>query len=248
MKISVVTVCRNSARTIRHTLESFFAQTHADKELVVVDGASTDETLSIVASFGGGNVVVISERDRGIYDAMNKGLAAFSGDAVGFLNSDDRFKDGGTLARIAGGLEDADIVFGNLDFVEDHEKAKVIRRWRGAPFRPGAFARGWMPAHPTFYARRAVVDAVGWFDLAFPIAADYDYMLRALELNHFRSKFLDVPLIDMMVGGASTAGIRSYLNGNLQSLRSRQTWLRSGFVDAALVAKPLRKLTQFLAR
>jgi glycosyltransferase involved in cell wall biosynthesis len=246
MKVSVVTVCRNSATTIAFTIESWLRQSHADKELLIVDGASTDATLSVVDTFRSDGIRLISEPDRGLYDAMNKGLANFSGDAVGFLNSDDRFKDDGALARIAAALATADIVHGNLDFVADHRSREIVRRWRGSPYRRGAFAGGWMPAHPTFYVRRAVVDAVGRFDLRYRIAADYDYMLRALELREFRSAFIDAVLVDMMSGGNSTAGLGAYLASNLESLRSRQQWLHAGTIDAALFAKPLRKLAQFL--
>jgi glycosyltransferase involved in cell wall biosynthesis len=248
MKLSVVTVCRNSEKTIRHTLESFLQQTHPHKELVVVDGASTDDTLAIVRSFADASFKILSEPDRGLYDAMNKGLARFTGDAVGFLNSDDRFKDRFSLTRIAAALEDSDIVFADLDFVQDHENRNVTRRWRGSPFRKGAFRQGWMPAHPTFYVRRPVVDTVGRFDLSYPIASDYDYMLRALELTDFRSRYLDVSLVEMMAGGKSNAGLLSYLKSNLQALRSRRAWLNAGVIDKAMVAKPLRKINQFFPK
>ncbi|MEX0852699.1 MAG: glycosyltransferase family 2 protein [Bauldia sp.] len=248
MRVSVVTVCFNSARTIRSALESFFAQDHPDKELVVVDGASTDGTLAMVEAFAGEDLTVMSAPDRGIYDAMNKGLAAFSGDAVGFLNSDDRFKDGQVLSRIAAALKAADIVHGNLDFVSDHETGAVVRRWRSSAFRKHCFAGGWMPPHPTFYVRRAVVEAVGGFDLGYRTAADYDFMLRAMEFYDFRTTFVDSTLIDMRYGGDSTAGLRAYLRGNLEARRSRRTWLNAGIVDRAFFAKPLSKVTQFVTR
>jgi glycosyltransferase involved in cell wall biosynthesis len=248
VKISVVTVSFNSARTIGYTLESFFRQSHPEKELVVVDGASSDETLTIVRSFQLEGMVVISERDAGIYDAMNKGLAAFSGEAVGFLNSDDRFKDAEALAQISDTLQGADVVYGNLDFVAGHNSARVVRRWRGSPFRKNAFAAGWMPAHPTFYVRRAVVDAVGKFDLSYEIAADYDYMLRAMELHDFRTAFVDRVFVDMMHGGESNKGIKAYLKSNYEAHHSRRVWLKTGIADTAIIAKPLRKVTQFLTR
>lgn len=246
MKISVVTVCFNAARTIAYTLESFFAQDYPDKELIVVDGASRDDTLAIVHRFAGDDMKVVSEPDRGIYDAMNKGFALFTGDAVGFLNADDRYKDRRVLTEIAEGLAAADIVHGNIDYVSDHRSARVTRRWRNTPHRPGAFATGWMPAHPSFYVRREVVEAVGDFDLGYPIASDYDYMLRAMELHRFRQAFIERPLIDMMQGGTSNAGIRAYLAANLEALRSRRKWLDAGVVDRAFFAKPLRKVGQFV--
>ncbi|MET0274577.1 MAG: glycosyltransferase family 2 protein [Phenylobacterium sp.] len=246
MKVSVVTVCWNSAKTIGHTLESFFRQDHADKELVIVDGASKDATLEIVRSFPSDGVVVISEPDRGIYDAMNKGLAAFSGQAVGFLNSDDRFKDENALSAIAEALSHSQIAFGDLDIVRSHEQGEVLRRWRSAPYRKGGFKQGWMPAHPTFYCRREVIETVGAFDLRYRVAADYDYMLRAMELFDFRAAPTRRVLVDMLHGGESTAGFSAHLHHNLEALDSRRRWLGAGRVDYALFAKPLRKLTQLI--
>ena len=246
MKISVVTVCFNSAATIGRTLESFFAQEHAAKELVVVDGGSSDATLEIVSSFPARDVVVISEQDRGIYDAMNKGLAAFRGDAVGFLNSDDRFKDAQALSAIADALAESHIAYGDLDFVRCHERGEVVRRWRTSPWRKGAFRQGWMPAHPTFYCRREVIEAVGAFDVRYRVAADYDHMLRAMELHDFRAAPAGRVLVEMLQGGESTSGLKSHLHHNLEALDSRRRWLGAGLVDYALFAKPLRKLPQLV--
>lgn len=246
MRVSVVTVCRNSAATIGHTLESFFRQDHPDKELVVVDGGSTDGTLEIVRSFSAEGVVVISEPDRGIYDAMNKGLAAFGGHAVGFLNSDDCFKGEGALSAIAETLAHSQIAFGDLDIVRTHGRGDVMRRWRSTPYRRGAFKHGWMPAHPTFYCRREVIEAVGPFDLRYRVAADYDHMLRAMELFDFRAAPVRRVLVDMLHGGQSTAGFAAHLHHNLEALDSRRRWLGAGRVDYALFAKPLRKLSQLV--
>jgi glycosyltransferase involved in cell wall biosynthesis len=244
MKISVVTVCFNSAATIRHSLESFFRQEHPAKELVVVDGGSRDATLDIVRSFPSDDMVVISEPDRGIYDAMNKGLVAFGGDAVGFLNSDDRFKDAWALSAVAETLSHCDIAFGDLDIVRRHESREVVRRWRASPWRKGGFRQGWMPPHPTFYCRRQVIDAVGGFDLRYRVGADYDYMLRAMELHDFRAAHVDQVLVEMLHGGESSSSLRSHLHHNLEALDSRRRWLGAWPVDYALFAKPLRKVQQ----
>lgn len=248
MKVSVVTVAYNSEATIGHTVRSFLAQSWRDAELLVIDGASTDGTVEVVRAFDDPRIRLVSEPDRGLYDAMNKGLRLFSGDAVGFLNSDDRFHDAESLAAIAGGLGDHDVVFGNLDFVDDHESARVVRRWRGSPWRPGAFRAGWMPAHPTFYIRRAVAERTGEFCTDYRISADYDFMLRAMETAPCRAAFLDRVLVDMMYGGSSTAGWRAYLRGNLESLAARRRWLGAGPVDRAFFAKPLSKVGQWLHR
>ncbi|MDB5438415.1 MAG: glycosyltransferase, partial [Caulobacteraceae bacterium] len=158
MKVTVVTVCFNAERTIAHTLRSFLEQDHADKEMLVLDGGSTDGTLDVVRAFADPAIKLVSEPDRGLYDAMNKGLRGFSGEAVGFLNADDCYADRHTLSALSEGLGEADIVYGDLDFVSDHEAGRVVRTWRGRPWHPGAFAKGWMPPHPTFYVRRSVVE------------------------------------------------------------------------------------------
>jgi glycosyltransferase len=247
MKISVVMVSFNAAATIGMAIDSFERQTHADKELIVIDGASRDGTAAIIEPLRGRpGFVVVREPDRGIYDAMNKGLGLFSGDAVGFLNADNRFSDDSALAAIAAGLAGCDIVYGDLDFVKDHARREVTRRWRSTPYRRGAFRRGWMPPHPTVYCRRRVIERVGRFDLAYEVASDYDYMLRAFELSDFESRPLGRVLVDMLHGGRSTAGIRSYVHHNLEALASRRKWLGAGFVDYAILAKPLRKVSQFI--
>lgn len=245
MKISVVTVCYNSATTIEYTLDSFFRQNYPDRELLVIDGGSTDRTLEIVKSFGSDRVRLVSEPDEGLYDAMNKGLSSFGGDAVGFLNSDDKYADQHALEAIADGLAKADIVHGDLDFVDNHIDSQIVRQWRGSPHRRGAFQRGWMPAHPTFYAHRRVVEATGRFDIALRICADYDYMLRAIELHGFSSLHMSRVLVQMMAGGHSNSGIPAYIRSNLEALISRRRWLRAGYVDYALLAKPGRKILQF---
>jgi glycosyltransferase len=245
MKISVVTVCFNSAATIADTVRSFLDQRYDAKELVVVDGCSTDGTLDVVRSFDDPNIRVISEPDRGIYDAMNKGLAVYSGDAVGFLNSDDRFHDDTALERIAAALDTSDAVYGDIVVVADHREKRPLRIWKAGDFKPGSFRRGWMPPHPTFYVNRALADTVGGFDLRFSFAADYDYMLRALELRQPRVTYLRHTLVDFLHGGHSTKGIWRYVHGNYESLLSRRRHLGAPFIDLALVLKPLRKLHQF---
>ena len=246
MRLSVVTVCRNAAATIGETLASFFAQTYPDKQLIVVDGASTDDTVAIARRFACEQLTIVSEPDLGLYDAMNKGLRLFDGDAVGFLNADDRFHDPGTLTAIAGALERADICYGDLDYVDHVERSRVVRRWRATPWRKGAFRRGWMPPHPTFYCRREVVRSVGAFDLSYRLAADYDFMLRALELGDFTAAHVPSVLVDMGDGGVSSSGIKARLRHNLEALASRRRWLGAGLVDYALFAKPLGKASQFV--
>ncbi len=248
MKISVITVAYNSAETITHTIESFLAQDYEDREMILIDGASNDATLSIATSFGSNRIRVISESDRGMYDALNKGFGLYSGDAVGVLNADDTYHDKFSLSRIAEALDNADIVHGHLNFVENHVSKRAVRRWRAKPKPERGFRTGWMPAHPTFYVKRTVAERVGKFDLSLKTASDYDWMLRAVELHGYSIGLIDHILIDMQQGGKSTINLGSHVVHNLEALQARRRWLKSGLVDYALVAKPARKIGQFVRR
>lgn len=247
MKISVVTASFNSEATIGYTIESFLKQTHPDKEMLVVDGVSRDGTLKIVESFDSPDIRVFSEPDKGVYDAMNKGFHRFAGDAVGFLNSDDTFHDANVLAEIATGLEDADIVYGDLNMVTDHQTKRLTRVWRGGTFRRNAFKLGWVPPHPCFYMRRQVAAAVGDYELSYITTADYDYMLRALELNDFRVRYLPRVFVDFQIGGISTRGLGVTIRGNLECLRSRREHLNAPPIDAAFFLRFARRIFQLRA-
>ena len=246
MKISVIIVAKNSARTIRYTLDSFFDQVHTDKELVVVDGASTDDTVAIVRSYPEADVKLLSEPDSGMYEALNKGLRLYTGDAIGVLNSDDTYRDQHVLSRISDRLKETDIVHGHLDYVESHGTKKTVRRWRAGPRPKRGFRTGWAPAHPTFYVRRKVAEQVGQFDPALTLAADYDWMLRAVDVHRFKTAIIDHVMIDMLVGGMSTASLGSHLQHNWEAMKARRRWLDASVVDYALFAKPARKIGQFL--
>jgi glycosyltransferase len=244
MKISVITASYNSETTIGFTAESFLAQSYIDKELLIVDGASTDTTLKIVESFGSDAIRVISENDQGVYDAMNKGFRLFRGDVVGFLNSDDTFHDSDALGDIAAAMQHSDIVYGDLDMVTDHQTKRLVRSWRGGKFHRYSFQLGWVPPHPTFYMRRQVVQKVGDYDLSYITTADYDYMLRALALNNFRVRYIPRTIADFQMGGISTKGWLVRARGNLECLRSRRAHLRAPFIDAAFFLRFLRRILQ----
>jgi glycosyltransferase len=247
MKISVVTASFNSEATIGYTIESFLKQTHADKEMLVIDGVSRDGTLKVVESFASPDIRVISEPDKGVYDAMNKGFHRFSGDAIGFLNSDDTFHDASVLSDIDAGLVDADIVYGDLNMVTDHQTKRLTRVWRGGTFRRNVFKLGWVPPHPSFYMRRQVAESVGDYDLSYITTADYDYMLRALELNDFRVRYLPRVFVDFQIGGISTRGLGVTIRGNLECLRSRRQHLKAPPIDAAFFLRFARRIFQLRA-
>jgi len=244
MKISVVTASYNSEATIGFTIESFLVQNHPEKEMLVIDGASSDATLKIVESFGSDKIRVLSKKDNGVYDAMNKGFRLFQGEAIGFLNSDDTFHDSRVLADIAAALQESDIVYGDLNMVTDHRTKRLFRSWRGGVFRRYSFQLGWVPPHPTFYMRREVTQKVGDYDLSYITTADYDYMLRALSLNDFRVRYIPRVVADFQIGGISTRGWRVTFRGNLECLRSRRAHLNAPIVDAAFFLRFLRRIFQ----
>ena len=244
-KISVLTTCYNSAQTIRYTLDSFFEQSYQNKEIIVLDGASIDRTLEIARSYPQGSMKIISGADKGMYDALNKGLAEYTGDGFGVLNSDDTYHHREVLELVAEGLRKSTLVQGHLQFVDDHQHKTIKRKWRATTRPRRGFKSGWMPAHPTFYARREVADRVGLFDVTMATAADYDWMIRAIDVCGFDLALIDSVMIDMMQGGRSTRSLTAYFNHNIEALAARQKWLNAGFVDFALVAKPLGKLGQF---
>jgi glycosyltransferase len=215
MKISVITVCRNSEPTIAHTIRSFLAQTHEDKEMVVVDGCSTDRTLDVIRSFDAPSIRIFSEPDKGIYDAMNKGLRLYSGDACGFLNSDDVFHDSYVLEKIAAGLRQADVVYGDVLFVNNQIENAPFG-CGGGKFHPRLLSL-WLAGRRTRHSiiRRALADAVGPFDLSYGMSSDYDYMLRAMEVQSPRVQYLPHTLVDFMHGGSTTETPLRYISGNL---------------------------------
>jgi glycosyltransferase len=248
MKISVVTVCLNSEKTIAFMIRSFLMQRYPNKELLIIDGASRDRTVEIASSFTSPDIRIVSEKDHGIYDAMNKGLRLFGGDAIGFIGSDDTLHDERSLDHIANALVNADIVYGDLDMVRDHNAKQVARVWKSGEFRREAFLRGWMPAHATFYVRRKVVETVGEFDLSYDIGADYDLILRSMMLHQFRMQYVPQVLVDFQLGGTSSRGLRSALHQNIECLRARRRHLGAPVIDLAFFLKPARKILQFRMR
>lgn len=223
MKISIVTATWNSAGTLRDTLESVLGQSHEDFEHIIVDGLSSDATLDIVREYEpryAGRLRVICGKDKGIYDAMNKGIAAATGDVIGILNSDDFYADSEVLAKVAEAMDGVDAVYGNLDFVDENDTRKVVRRWQGSQHKRGGFLKGWHPAHPTFYARRELFDRYGAFDISFAVSADFELMLRMLERDETKSRYIDHTMVKMRMGGESTGSISKILAGNKNILRA----------------------------
>jgi glycosyltransferase len=246
VKITIITVAYNSAGTIADTLASVAAQTHADIEHIVVDGGSTDGTQAVVNARGSAVSRFVSERDAGIYDAMNKGLAMATGDWVGFLNADDAFAHTHIVAAIAkAAASDADVIYGDLLYVGE-ESGRTVRYWRAGRFQPRRLRLGWMPPHPTLYVRRSLMKTVGGFDTTLRIAADYEYMLRLLTRPSVRVRYLPQVLVRMRTGGASNRSARAVFVKSSEDLTALRRHRVGGWFS--LACKNLRKLSQFVRR
>jgi len=220
MKITVITVAFNSAATLGDALRSVAAQTHRDVEHIVVDGASTDDTLEVIRQNGHRVTKVLSEPDQGIYDAMNKGLRMARGDMVGFLNADDVYEDTSVLAEIAAAASEprVDAVYGDLLYVRRDHPDQVVRYWRSGRWSRRRLAFGWMPPHPTFFVRRTFMERHGCFDNRLRIAADYDLMLRYLTQSGICVAYVGRVLVRMRGGGASNRSLRELIRKSREDL------------------------------
>lgn len=245
MKISVITAVYNNRDTVGQALDSALAQTHPDVELVVIDGASTDGTREVLQAYADRVGVLVSEPDRGIYDALNKGIARASGEVVGFLHSDDLFADEQVLSRIAAAFADpnVDAAYGDLLYVRKDDPTKVVRTWRAGAFSQSRLAHGWMPPHPTLYVRRAAYERLGGYDTSYRIAADYDCVLRLLGRGGLRALYIPEVLVKMRVGGASNRSLKNILRKSREDYRALRVNGVGGF--GALAWKNLSKLPQF---
>jgi glycosyltransferase involved in cell wall biosynthesis len=222
MKFSIITVCYNSAQTIEDTLRSVAAQTWPGIEHIIVDGGSRDGTLAIIERYRQSLAQVISEPDHGIYDAMNKGVRAATGEVIGFLNADDVYAHVNVLADVGHLMnqECLDALFGDVEFFRPESPALAIRRYSSARFRPERVSWGWMPAHPALFLRREVFQRVGPFRTDYRIAGDFEFVARAFWRQALRYRHLPEVLVRMRTGGVSTGGWRSSLVLNREVLRA----------------------------
>jgi glycosyltransferase involved in cell wall biosynthesis len=247
VRISVITVCFNAAKTIVETLNSVAAQGHPDVEHIVVDGGSSDGTAELVRQRGTRVARLLSEPDRGLYDAMNKGLALASGELIAFLNADDTYTHPNVLAQVARVMEDPDLdaCYANLYYVDPQDVTRVVRVWRSRDFVPGSFRRGWMVAHPTFFVRRRIFEQHGNFDLRFRQQSDFDLALRFFELARIRTRFVPEFWVRMRAGGISNRSVGSVLRGNREAVAICK---KNGLKVAPwfVLTKIGSRLTQFL--
>ena len=248
MKISVVTAVYNRVATIGDAITSVRAQTHDNVEHVIQDGGSKDGTLEVVRAAVDPATVIISERDDGIYDAINRGIRNASGDVIGLMHSDDFFADETVLAKVAAAFADPQVdgVYGDLEYVAADDPRRVVRYWRSGQYAPALLKRGWMPPHPTLYLRRHVFDRFGLYDTSFSIAADYDAMLRYLVQGQIRLAYVPEVLVRMRLGGESNRSLERIVRKSREDLRAIR---RNGVGGlGTLAAKNFSKIGQFVAR
>lgn len=248
LRVSIITVTYNSEKTIADTMLSVMSQTYEEIEHIIVDGNSSDDTLNIVKSFPHVSKC-ISERDNGIYDAMNKGLALATGDIIGILNSDDVYASNDAIAKVVQKFaeQSTDTVYGDLLYVDQSNMSRVMRRWISGKFDRNSFKYGWMPPHPTFFVKKEVYNEVGSFNVKLKSAADYEMMLRVLYKHRFGAAYVNEVLVKMRAGGASNGALKKRFRANGED---RMAWklndVRPYFFT--LYLKPLRKISQFINR
>jgi glycosyltransferase involved in cell wall biosynthesis len=222
MKISIITCTFNSSKFLRFNIDSVQGQTYKNVEQIFIDGNSKDATNDIIKSYKKPTDVHISEPDKNLYDAMNKGIKLASGDIIGILNSDDFFYDSSVLSDVALKFSESgtDSLYGNIEIISTKEPQRIIRYWKSSEFVLGSFAKGWHPPHPTFFVKRQVYAKYGLFDISFDVSADFELMLRFLEKYKISTCYLNKTLVKMRYGGESTRSLKKIIIGNRNILRA----------------------------
>lgn len=246
MKVSIITVVFNSKNTIEHTIESVLSQNYKNIEYIIIDGGSTDGTVDIIKKYENRLAYWVSEPDDGLYDAMNKGIKAATGDIVGILNSDDIYADGSVIEETVNIIskEKVDTCYGDLVYVDKDNTKNVIRYWNSGNFLRDRFKRGWMPPHPTFFVRREIYQKYGLFNTNFPIAADYELMLRFLYKSGCSTAYIPKVLVKMRTGGNSSPSLANTIKANIECYRA---WKVNGLNPnpVIFIIKPLSKIAQY---
>ena len=248
MKVSIITATYNSSETIVDTLKSLEQQSYPDIEYIIIDGASKDNTLDVVRDNCSRVSKIISEPDKGIYDALNKGIQAATGDVIGFLHSDDLFAYPDAVADIVATLEknQSQAAYADLAYVSKEDTDKMVRLWNSGAYQRNKMLNGWMPPHPTFYMKRELYLSLGQFDLGFKIAADYDSLLRYLWLNEVSMSYLPKVLIKMRVGGASNRSLSNIYKKTCEDIQALKN--NNVFWPKAIFIKNFSKIPQFFRR
>jgi len=250
MLISIITVTKNNEDTVEEAVRSVISQTYKNIEYIIIDGASDDGTLNILKQYANRITKIISEPDAGVYDAMNKGISMASGDVIGFLNADDVYADSGVVRDIVKAFDDPDVdgCYSDLVYVDRRDTGRVLRRWKSGSYEDGSFQKGWIPPHPTFYAKRSVYDRYGLHDLSFRLAADHELMLRMLLHHRIRLHYIDRVTVKMRLGGITNKSISNVVKQNIEILRARRRYGIRRAVTTYLVYKTAARVRQYLRR
>ena len=247
LKVSIITVCLNNADTLESAMQSVFAQDYTNIEYIVIDGGSTDGTPALLEKHKSKISILISEKDEGMYYALNKGINKSTGDVVGILHADDFYSSNTIISKIANAFEsqNSDCVYGDLQYVDRTNPDKIIRNWKSSPYTDGLFLKGWMPPHPTFFIKKKWYDTYGNFNTTLTIAADYELMLRMLHKHKLKASYIPEVLVKMRTGGASNRTLARRIKANMED---RKSWkinnLKPGLLT--LFIKPLGKIGQYL--
>lgn len=249
MKISVITATYNSEKTLKDTIDSVLSQSHKNVEYIIIDGGSVDGTMGIVRAYGSSISKVISEPDKGIYDAMNKGIKLATGDIVGILNSDDLYNNEHVLSEVVNAFEsnNADAVYGDLVYVDKRNTNKIIRYWKSNQYKPGDFFKGWHPPHPAFFVKKEIYQKHGVFDCSLDVSADFELMLRFIEKHKITTSYIQSVLVKMRVGGESNRCLKNSLQGNINCIKA---FKKNGFKIGVFYpfVRLLPKISQFFVR
>jgi glycosyltransferase involved in cell wall biosynthesis len=248
MKVSIITVSFNSAKTIRQTIESVLAQDYTDLEYIVIDGNSKDETVDILKSFQG-KVKFISEPDKGIYDAMNKGVKMATGEIIGTIGSDDFYPNNQVISNVVKTFlqSGTDSVYGDIQFINPDDIHKIVRFWKAGEYKYKNWLNGWMPPHPCFYVKKEAFEKYGYFKTDFTCSGDYELMLRMLYKNHLSVQYLPLTLMTMRNGGTSTASLKHRYRANMED---RKAWKINQLQPYwyTLWMKPIAKIVQLFKK
>ncbi len=246
MKVTLITVTFNSQRHLEDCIRSVMQQRYPDIEYIIIDGKSTDHTIDIIKKYETGISKWISEKDKGMYDAINKGMAIATGDVIGILNSDDMLASPDIVGVIAEAFiqKNVDSIYGDLEYVDAENTDKIYRIWKGKPYRRSLFTKGWMPAHPTFYFKRELLKKYGGYETHYFSAADYEFMARYLYKYRISSYYIPSLIVKMRRGGQSNSNIRMRLRANRRDyLAMKRNNIPFAFFVSIL--KPLSKLHQY---
>lgn len=252
MKVSIVTATYNSGKTVRDTIESVLNQTYQDYEYIIKDGGSKDDTLAICREYEprfNGKMRIISSRDKGIYDAMNQGFQAATGDVLMLINSDDLFARADAVELAVKAFEEhpeVDGVYADLYYVSQNNINNVVRVWKTGEQKP--MRRGWLPAHPTFYVKRECYEKYGYFNLNYPLAADFELMLRFVEKHHIKLYYLQEHLVRMRLGGATSKNLKNIYKQDVETINAfKENGLPGGNITY-LIWRYIPKVKQFFRK